>query len=85
MVLTSVTYTVSGADAQLNWRFGLDALGMSPGAGTIGLNSLVSYLKNYKVAGLLGSPTLNYAGSVGYGGVGGDISHPKWKANTALT
>ena len=79
------TYTVSGADAQLNWRFGLDALGMSPGAGTIGLNSLVSYLKNYKVAGLLGSPTLNYAGSVGYGGVGGDISHPKWKANTALT
>ena len=79
------TYTVSGLDAQLNWRFGLDALGLPSRAGSLGFNTLVSYLKNYKVAGLLGSPTLNYAGSVGYGGVGGDISHPKWKANTAVT
>ncbi|MEO6248718.1 MAG: TonB-dependent receptor [Sphingomicrobium sp.] len=78
------TYTVSGIDAQLNWRFGLDALGLPSRVGSLGINSLVSYLKNYKVAGLLGSPTLNYAGSVGYGGIGGDISHPKWKANTSL-
>ncbi len=78
------TYTVSGIDAQLNWRFGLDALGMSAKAGKIEFGTVVSYLKDYTVAGLLGSPTLNYAGSAGFGGVGGDISHPKWKANTTL-
>ena len=47
------TYTVSGIDTQINWRFGLDALGMSPQAGKLSINSVISYLKNYKVAGLL--------------------------------
>ncbi|CAN5164881.1 TonB-dependent receptor [soil metagenome] len=79
------TYTVAGIDAQLNWHVGLDALGASSQAGYIELNSAASYLRQYTVAGLLGSPTLNYAGSVGFGGVGGGISHPKWKVNTGLT
>ncbi|MDK2760786.1 MAG: TonB-dependent receptor [Sphingopyxis sp.] len=79
------TYTVAGIDAQLTWGFGLDALGMSPSAGSLELNTTASYLSQYKVAGLLGSPTLNYAGSAGFGGVGGGISHPDWKVNTRLT
>lgn len=78
------TYTVSGIDAQLGWRIGLDALGMSENAGSLSLNSTASWLMEYTVAGLLGSPTRNYAGSAGYGGVGGGISHPRWKANTSL-
>ncbi|MEY2943652.1 MAG: hypothetical protein RLY97_1666 [Pseudomonadota bacterium] len=76
------TYTVSGIDTQLNWKFGL---GESPKSGKIAINSVISYLKNYKVAGLFGSPTLNYAGSIGYDPGTGDISHPKWKANTNVT
>jgi outer membrane receptor protein involved in Fe transport len=79
------TYKVDGVDAQMDWRFGLDALGMAPSAGSLEFDSVVSYLRHYTVAGLLGSPTLNYAGSVGFGGVGGDISHPKWKANSSVT
>ena len=79
------TYTVSGIDTQINWRFGLDALGASPEFGRITINSVTSYLKDYKVAGLFGSPTLNYAGSVGYDIGSGDISHPKWKSNTGVT
>lgn len=79
------TYTVSGIDTQFSWRIGLDALGMSTEAGHIELNSTASYLKDYTVAGLLGSPTRNYAGSAGFGGVGGGISHPRWKINTGLT
>lgn len=79
------TYTVAGIDTQINWKFGLDALGMSSSAGSLQFDTVVAYLNTYKVAGLLGSPTLNYAGSAGYGGVGGGISHPKWKANTSLT
>lgn len=79
------TYTVSGIDTQFNWRLGLDALGMSADAGTLELSSTASWLKDYTVAGLLGSPTRNYAGSAGFGGVGGGISHPEWKINTSLT
>ncbi len=79
------TYKLDGVDFQLDWRLGLDALGMSSGAGSLELGTVVSYLHNYKVSGLLGSPTLNYAGSVGFGDVGGNISHPKYKANTGLT
>lgn len=79
------TYTVAGIDAQLGWKFGLDALGMSEKAGSLELNSSASYLMDYTVAGLLGSPTRNYAGSAGFGGVGGGISHPEWKVNTSLT
>ena len=78
------TFTVSGIDAQLNWRIAMDAFGLSPEAGHLTLNSTASYLRQYKVAGLLGSPTLNYAGSAGFGGVGGGISHPEWKVNTSL-
>lgn len=79
------TYTVDGIDTQVNWRFGLDALGMSPAAGSLQFDTIVAYLRTYKVAGLLGSPTLNYAGSAGFGGVGGGITHPTWKTNTGVT
>ncbi len=79
------TYTVSGVDTQLNWRFGLDALGAPPTAGKVAINAIISYLKDYTVAGLLGSSTLNYAGSIGFDPGTGDISHPKWKANTGVT
>ena len=79
------TYTVAGVDTQLNWRMRLQALGLPAGAGALQITSTASYLQKYTVAGLLGSPTYNYAGSAGFGGVGGGISHPRWKINTALT
>ena len=79
------TYTVRGIDTQIAWHTGLDAFGLPENAGAFDFSTVVSYVKDYKVAGLLGSPTLNYAGSVGFGGVGGDISHPRFKANTGVT
>jgi len=79
------TYTVNGIDTQISWHTGLDAVGLPDNAGALDFSTVVSYVKDYRVAGLLGSPTLNYAGSVGFGGVGGDISHPRFKANTGVT
>lgn len=79
------TYTVSGIDTQVNWRFELEDLGAPPESGRIAIGTVISYLKDYSVAGLFGSPTLNYAGSVGYDSGSGDISHPAWKANTGIT
>lgn len=79
------TYTVAGIDTQFNWRVGLDALEMSTESGALDFTVLASYLQKYTVAGLLGSPTLNYAGSAGFGSVGGGISHPRWKTNTSVS
>ena len=78
------TYTVRGIDTQINWRTDLDGV-FGANAGHLDVGTVISYTKDYTVAGLLGSPTLNYAGSIGYGGVGGDISHPRFKANTGVT
>jgi iron complex outermembrane recepter protein len=79
------TFTVSGIDAQINWRIAMEAFGLAQDSGHLTINSAISYLRQYKVAGLLGSPTFNYAGTAGFGGVGGGISHPRWKTNTSLT
>ncbi|WP_423141772.1 TonB-dependent receptor plug domain-containing protein [Parablastomonas sp. CN1-191] len=79
------TYTVAGIDAQLNWQMALGDMGIGGQDSTLDLRSTVSYLDKYTVAGLLGSPTYNYAGTAGFGGVGGGISHPRWKTNTSLT
>lgn len=79
------TYTVAGIDAQLNWQMALGDMGIGAKDSTLNLRSTVSYLDKYTVAGLLGSPTYNYAGTAGFGGVGGGISHPRWKTNTSLT
>lgn len=79
------TYTVSGIDVQFSWRVPLDAVGLAGEAGSVQFDSTASYLQQYKVAGLLGSPTLDYAGSAGYGGVGGGVSHPEWKLNSSAT
>jgi hypothetical protein len=68
------TYAVASVDTQFDWHFDL---GRS--AGRMEVNTIASDLKDYTVTGLLGSPTLDYAGSVGYDGIGADISHPKWK------
>jgi iron complex outermembrane recepter protein len=78
------TFTVSGIDAQINWRIAMEAFGLTADAGYLSINSAVSYLREYEVAGLLGSPTFNYAGTAGFGGVGGGIAHPRWKTNTSL-
>ncbi|MBU6445340.1 MAG: TonB-dependent receptor [Alphaproteobacteria bacterium] len=78
------TLTLDGIDTQLGYSLPITD------ASSLSVDTVISYLNSYKVAGLLGSPTLDYAGSIGFGldsgtQFGGDISHPHWKANTAFT
>jgi outer membrane receptor protein involved in Fe transport len=84
LLLNLATYKTDGVDLQLDWSFGLGAVGLSDGAGKIRLNSMVSYTKSFDVASLPGSPVLNYAGSIGNDSVSPDVAHPHWKAVTAL-
>lgn len=78
------TLTTAGIDFQIDYSLPLD------GESSLRFNSIFTYLRRFEVAGLLGSPTLDYAGSIGFGldsgtQFGGDISHPEWKGNTSVT
>jgi outer membrane receptor protein involved in Fe transport len=83
-LLNLASYRTDGIDTQLDWGFGLNAVGLSDRAGKITVNSLVSYVHRFDVAALPGSPVLDYAGSIGNSQVSPEISHPHWKANTSL-
>jgi outer membrane receptor protein involved in Fe transport len=83
-LLNLASYKTDGIDTEIDWSFGLDALGMSDRAGTFRLNSLIAYTHTFKVASLPGSPVLDYAGSIGNTEVSPEMAHPHWKANTAF-
>jgi iron complex outermembrane receptor protein len=83
-LLNLSTYKTDGIDTEVDWSFGLDALGLSERAGTFRLNSLIAYVHTFDVALLPGSPVLDFAGSIGNSQVSPEMSHPHWKANTAF-
>jgi iron complex outermembrane recepter protein len=83
-LLNLASYKTDGIDTEIDWSFGLDALGFSERAGTFRLNSLIAYMHTFKVASLPGSPVLDYAGSIGNTEVSPEMAHPHWKANTAF-
>ena len=83
-LLNLSTYKTDGIDTEIDWSFGLDALGLSERAGTFRLNSLITYVHTFDVALLPGSPVLDFAGSIGNSQVSPEMSHPHWKANTAF-
>ena len=82
-------FKLSGVDAQIDYRLGLDQLGMSSSAGAIKLGSIVSYLRNYVVTPSDGTAPTNYAGAISDTFVTSDgenlYSHPRWKANSYLS
>src|SRR5450631_3095420 len=83
-LLNLASYKTDGVDTEIDWGFGLGALGLSEGSGTFRLTSLISYTHTFKVASLPGSPVLDYAGSIGNTEVSPEMAHPRWKANTAF-
>jgi iron complex outermembrane receptor protein len=83
-LLNLASYKTDGIDTELDWSFGLDALGLSDRAGAFRFSSLIAYTHKFDVASLPGSPVLNYAGSIGNTEVSPEMAHPHWKANTAF-
>ena len=83
-LLNLASYKTDGVDTEIDWSFGLGALGLSDRAGRFNLNSLISYVRSFDVSALPGSPSLDFAGSIGNAEVSPEISHPHWKSNTAF-
>lgn len=82
------TIKLDGIDAQIDYQFGLDRLGLSPKAGKIQLATVISYLRHYTVAPGDGTAAVEYAGGVTGSLTTADgeslYSHPRWKANTSV-
>lgn len=81
-------FKLSGVDTQLDYRFGLDALGLPARAGSLQVGSIVSYLNKYTVTPSDGTAATNYQGAISDTFVTSDgenlYSHPRWKANSYL-
>jgi outer membrane receptor protein involved in Fe transport len=82
-------FKLAGVDTQLDYRFGLDALGMSAKAGSLQVGSIISYLNKYTVTPSDGTAATNYQGAISDTFVTSDgenlYSHPRWKTNSYLT
>jgi iron complex outermembrane receptor protein len=83
-LLNLASYKTDGIDTEIDWGFGLDALGLPERSGSFTLNSLISYVHTFNVSSLPGSPVLDFAGSIGNTEVSPEMAHPHWKANTAF-
>jgi iron complex outermembrane recepter protein len=83
-LLNLASYKTDGIDTEIDWSFGLGAVGLSDSAGTFRLNALINYTHTFDVSALPGSPVLDYAGSIGNTQVSPEMAHPHWKANTAF-
>ncbi len=80
--LNLASYKTSGIDVQFDWSAGWADLGIGSGTGRIGLNLLVSYLDSYKIQNLVGSPFVDYAGTIGNGQIDEfTVSYPRWKVS----
>src|SRR5947209_7649756 len=82
-------FKLSGVDTQIDYRFGLDRLGLPTTAGAMRIGSIVSYLRKYVVTPSDGTAATNYAGGITDTFVTSDgenlYSHPRWKANSYLS
>jgi outer membrane receptor protein involved in Fe transport len=75
--------TTSGVDAQLDWSFDLNAVGLSDNAGRLGVNLVGNYTSSYKVQLLPGSPEQEFAGTID-GTQGTGLPLPDWKLLTSV-
>lgn len=78
-------YATSGIDAQLDWRLNFSDFGGSSSS-YFAINSVVSYLKTFRIQNFAGAPTLDYAGTIGNTQI--DLfadAHPRWKATSTAT
>ena len=82
-------FKLAGIDTQVDYHFDLERLGLSPGAGTMTVGSVIAYLQKYSVTASDGSAATNYAGAISDTFVTADgenlYSHPRWKANSYLS
>lgn len=79
-------FETSGVDFQFDWTFDLMDLGLPENAGALSFNVAIGYLDKFKIQGLPGATTYDYAGTHGQAvETSAGLAHPEWKSVTTAT
>lgn len=84
--LNLAEYKTSGVDFQVDWGFGLGAVGLDDRYGAIKVNLIGSYLDSFKVQSLPGEDFSELKGTIGNTQISSTaVSHPEWKYATSVS
>ncbi|EJL37620.1 outer membrane cobalamin receptor protein [Caulobacter sp. AP07] len=84
--LNLAEYKTSGVDFQVDWGFGLGAVGLDDKYGAISVKLIGSYLDSFRIQSLPGEDFVELKGTIGNDQVSNTaVAHPEWKLATALT
>ncbi len=84
--LNLAEYKTSGVDFQVDWGFGLGAVGLNDNYGSIKVNVVGSYLDSFKVQSLPGEEFVELKGTIGNTQLSSTaVSHPEWKYTTSVS
>lgn len=79
-------FRTSGVDAQIDWRFGLGAIGLNDDWGALQFTGVVNYLEKFEISTAPGEDFIDYAGTNGNSQIDPlSLSKPKWKFTTSAT
>lgn len=79
-------FRTSGIDFQVDWAFGLGAIGLSDSYGSLAFNGIGTYLREFQVQSLTGAPFDEFKGTIGNTAISlVDVAHPEWRVLTGLT
>ncbi|PXA86710.1 TonB-dependent receptor [Caulobacter sp. D4A] len=89
MTLTNLNlaeFKTSGVDFQVDWGFGLGAVGLDDKYGSIKLNVVGTWLNTFKIQSLPGEEFEELKGTIGNTSISSvAVAHPEWKHATTLT
>lgn len=84
--LNLAEYKTAGVDFQVDWGFGLGAVGLDDRYGAIKVNVMGTYLDSFKVQSLPGEGFTELKGTIGNTQISSTaVSHPEWKYNTSVS
>ncbi len=84
--LNLAKYKTSGIDFQVDWSFGLGAVGLSDDYGSLAFNVVGGWIDTFKLQTLPGSEYLDVKGTIGNKSISSvAVAHPEWKLLTSAT
>jgi iron complex outermembrane receptor protein len=79
-------YRTKGVDFQVDWSFGLGAVGLDDKYGAIRVNVIGNYLDSFKIQSLPGEAFVELKGTIGNDQISSvAVSKPEWKTLTSVS
>lgn len=79
-------YRTKGVDFQVDWAFGLGAVGLDDKYGSLRVNLIGNWLDSFQIQSLPGEDFVELKGTIGNDQVSNTaVAHPEWKLTTSVT